>query len=156
MKYTRNSDPNFYETHLTNCGSFALSIEEWYSPDETLSEKFDGLDDYFIDVEDMCGGDVMDMSEVFATDLAEVILDDFTDLEYLPYIEVEEVEGLIAFRAFFDGSDWWDFHFKVFRDGRWQEKNGRDPVHDCELEDWTYGPLDYVSRTFYFLPKQAS
>ena len=36
MNYTRNSDPTYYKTHEneTNCGSFALRLQEWYSPED--------------------------------------------------------------------------------------------------------------------------
>ena len=67
-------------------------------------------------------------------------------------------EELIAFRTYciYDEEEgWepcpvWDFHFRVFRDGRWQEKQGSWPVNDCcDMDDWGR----YDSEIFYFAHK---
>ena len=41
MLFSPNHDPNYFEEHsfLTNCGSFAFNIQEWYSPDDRFVEE---------------------------------------------------------------------------------------------------------------------
>ena len=65
-------------------------------------------------------------------------------------------EELIAFRAFVNEDCNWDFHFKVLRNGLWQEKCGSDPVRFCEEDDWHNGLVEYISYTSYFAKKLAS
>ena len=40
MLFSPNHDPNYFEEHsfLTNCGSFAFNVQEWYSPDDSFDE----------------------------------------------------------------------------------------------------------------------
>lgn len=159
MNYTRNHDPNFYEEYqaIANCGSFAFQVEEWYAPD-----------DYFEDDNGICieawieegleeGCSEYDLADGLAEILANYILLDFEDVRYLMWpSELQENEELIAFRTFVDDSCNWDFHFKVYRNGLWQEKCGSDPVRFCDEWDWNNGLLDYISCTFYFARKLES
>lgn len=159
MNYTRNHNPNYYEEcqHYANCGSFAFQIEEWYSPDE-----------YFEDNEGICvenwiceglesGCDEFDLSDGLAEILTNYILNDFDDVRYMwSPAELQDNEELIAFRTFVDSDYNWDFHFKVFRDGRWQEKCGSDPIRFCDEWDWNNGALEYISSTYYFARNLAS
>ena len=62
---------------------------------------------------------------------------------------------LIAYATscMYDLDDEWadcDFHFKVFRNNHWQQKNGSGPVNSCELNDWG----KYNSDVIYFYHKK--
>ena len=154
--YTRNSNLNYYIEHCeqANCGSFALRINEWYDLD-TPFENYTGMP-----IESWINKGVfendstdLEMSELYAAILVGRILDDFEeDIRLIDSSsEVKSNEELIAFRAYIHydesvGYTDWDYHFKVYRDGHWQEKNGDCEVHDCDEDDWG----DYVSDTYYF------
>ena len=156
MNYTRNSNPNFYEEHqsVANCGSFAFQIEEWYSPEIYFDEDQDMCVEDWIEQGFESGCDEYDLSDGFAEILANYVLKDFEDVRYLLWPEeLESNEELIAFRTFVDMDCNWDFHFKVYRNGFWQEKCGSDPVRFCEEDDWNNGLTEYISCTFYFARK---
>lgn len=158
--YTHNSNLHYYMTHesVTNCGSFALRTEEWYDPDGSIG--WASIEDWVR--EGFSNGlERQEMSNLFLDRIVEQVLYDFNDIRVLfngNEDEVKDNEELIALRVFanydFD-DDWadWDFHFKVLRDGRWQEKNGDSEVHYCDLEDWSSGCLDYISDTVFFAKK---
>lgn len=152
MNYTKNNDPNYYEKHQgsSNCGSFAFQIEEWYSPDE-------GFDvEEWIDCGYNGGWDDYELADSFVEQLIPVILDDFDNVRFIfSKAELESNEELIAFRTWVEEGNW-DFHFKVLRDGLWQEKCGSDPVRFCSEDDWHNGIMDYNSYTVYFARKLAS
>lgn len=156
MKYTHNSDPELYINHRveTNCGSFALNLCEWYEPD---IDTYD-CGDYIYEMLLMWaneGATPYDIANDYIEQVYECIADEF-DIEYAEYAFGEPValEGkeLIALRGYcdFDEDDpWdidWDFHFRVYRDGMWQEKNGCQAVHKCDINDWG----KYNSDTIYF------
>ena len=68
--------------------------------------------------------------------------------------EPKQNEELISFATFAyyseeEGDSNYDFHFKVFRDGKWMEKNGWGPVHECSEWDWG----DYISDVYYLIHK---
>ena len=155
--YTRNSDPNFFQTHYTNCGSFALNIQEWYSPDEVFIDEYGDVEDWINDCY-MMGMSEDEISDEFSWKLVDIILEDFNDLMYRSNFDpadLEPGEELIAFRATCEETGMWDFHFKVFRNGHWQEKVGSNPVQDCSGYDWSNGAMEYVSTTHYFVKKVA-
>lgn len=146
MFYTKNSDPNYYIDHSreTNCASFALNIKEWWDPD------FDP--DWFIEE-----GDDEYMIDCVIDFYIDNLLNDFDDLRVVQSSDnVYEDEELIAFRVYIDleednGTSYvedYDFHFRVYRDGRWQEKCGGLEVQDCP-KDWG----KYDSKTIYFVHK---
>lgn len=158
--YTRNNDRDFYDEYQedTNCGSFALSIEEWYNPNDNFEK--DGNDyatKVFEETKDI----------VYATDMlfkrcCQGIIEDFGDeIEVIDNIyncKLKDNEELIAFRVGIDPYGFYantDFHFRVFRDGRWQEKCGCGPVEDyIELEpdtEWELYNWSYDSDIFYFI-----
>jgi len=68
---------------------------------------------------------------------------------------LKENDEVIAFRAgaydyeFGDEFDY-DFHFKVYRHGKWFEKRGCEPIRPTSLDDWT-GSIYYNSQTFYII-----
>lgn len=158
--YTRNSDLKFYERnrHDTNCGSFALRVNEWYEADGSF-EELEGirLEEWIrrgifeYDLTDY------EVSNQLAAIFTKQIFRDFDDIRIVKdFSEVENNEELIAFRTFswwdgyYDTVDW-DFHFMVFRNGEWQEKMGYGPVQSSEDTDEGWG--DYISDTIYFAKK---
>ena len=159
MNYTPNHNPKFYDENpkRANCGSFAFNIEEWYCPDVYFEHDI-GIDiDSWIEQGFATGADEWELADDLASILSKYILSDFKDVRLLynpSYIQPGE--ELIAFRTFVDEDFNWDFHFKVLRNGLWQEKCGSDPVRFCEEDDWHNGLLDYISYTFYFAKKLAS
>lgn len=159
MNYTQNHDPNYYEKHQgsSNCGSFAFQIEEWYSPDEYFEDIQGQSIEEWIERGLEVGYDEWELSDLLADLLSDYVLMDFEDVRYLwSPAEVQDNEELIAFRAFVSDDCNWDFHFKVLRDGLWQEKCGSDPVRFCSEDDWHNGLMDYNSYTVYFARKLAS
>ena len=143
MYYTRNSDLNYYNAHpsAANCGSYALRLNEWYDPE-----------DYFIVTEGdiyewaesmgEAGYNDYEMSNIYADILLEGIMEEFNgELEFCdgraPSTSDKE---LIAFNTFCywhgDYSADIDFHFRVYRDGKWSEKCGHNDVRDCDIDDW--------------------
>lgn len=154
MNYTRNSDPTYYKTHAdeTNCGSFALRLQEWYSPEDLFIDEVGDIEDWLYNIV-YEGYTEEDASEIYSDWLVEQIMQDFDG-------EIERCDGqppdtsdkeLIAFSTFcmWDADDEWytcDFHFKVYRDGEWQQKCGHWPVESCELDEWDR----YISTPVYF------
>ena len=158
MEYTRNYNPNFYEEkqRSANCGSFAFQIKEWYSPDKYFEDDCWQTVEEWIEEGFEFGHDEFDLSETLANIFIDYVLADFEDVRYLwSPDDVRSDEELIAFRTFVDSDCNWDFHFKVFRDGRWQEKCGGNPVRFCDEWDWHNGILNYISSTFYLARKVA-
>lgn len=159
MDYTRNYDPHYYEEHqgCSNCGSFAFQVEEWYSPDEYFEDNEGVCIEAWIEHGFEFGWNSFDLSDELAGILISYVLDDFEDVRYLINpADIEADEELVAFRTFVDEDTNWDFHFKVLRDGLWQEKCGSDPVRFCEEDDWHNGLMEYISETSYFARKIAS
>lgn len=154
MNYTRNSDPTYYKTHEneTNCGSFALRLQEWYSPEDLFIDEVGDIENWLYNII-YEGYTQEDASEIYSDWLVEQIMRDFDG-------EIERCDGrppctsdkeLIAFSTFCmwdEDDEWytWDFHFKVYRDGEWQQKCGHWPVESCELEEWDR----YISTPVYF------
>lgn len=161
MSYIKNTDPNYFIDHQSesNCGSYAFNIQGWYDPEFALLLDTGSIEEWIVELVQEGWSDE-EISELYSDSLVNSILSDFEG-------EIEEVnctyrpnadEELIAFRTYCvgDGIDeWadWDFHFKVFRDGLWMEKCGRDPVQFCLEDEWQYGIRSYISNTVYFAHK---
>ena len=146
MYYTRNRDLNYYDTYRgrANCGSYALRLNEWYRLNERFIDKTDMfIEDWAYD-EGSQGIPNSELTRVFGEVLLECLLEDFGD-------ELEICDGalptsdnveLIVFNVFCRYSDEWDpcvdsdFHFKVFRNGKWMEKCGWGKVKECEEHFW--------------------
>lgn len=161
MDYKRNSDPYYYESHCenANCGSFALNLQGWYDPELYFEENHGYISDWIEEAE-WEGWDDTEKSDFYANVLVDGMLIEFADELRILSSEKDDLlenEELIAFRTYCtceneDGWDWprWDFHFRVFRGGRWQEKQGNSPVEDyCDMNDWG----QYISEIFYFAHK---
>lgn len=152
MIYTPNHNPDYYKLNpsMTNCGSYAFNIEEWYDPD--LDEEWDEIEDWVDDFLER-GYELEEIPDLIANEYVEQILSDF--YEEVRLIDNEHGgapnEEVIAFRIYIDLEDYWgfDFHFKVFRDGYWREKCGSQDVTPCDLEEWGR----YNSSTFFFAKK---
>lgn len=163
MEYTSNNDPTYYESNrfTTNCGSFALRLKEWY--DNEVDERYGGIETWCLDLleEGVPNSDIPDM-------IAETYLDriraDFSDsVRILTRLDHNTMlkaaarnfnEELIAFRVYVPVEEWdpeeyleFDFHFRVYRNGRWMEKNGDRPVQECNISEWG----KYNSSTFFLI-----
>ena len=142
MYYTRNNDPTYYERNrcTSNCGSYALRLKEWYDPEAYLEEFVGDIYDWIYELSEE-GYSEYEIACMYADTLIEGILNDFDG-------ELELCDGrppttsdveLVAFNTWCYTDEYdidRDFHFKVFRDGCWMEKNGVNEVHKCEEDDW--------------------
>lgn len=161
-KLTRNTDLNYYKEYPTkgNCGSFALRIEEWYEPDDSLKVW---NYDYAIELLTKGANRKTILDKLLKRSLVG-IKNDFGDsivfLNKLSDYKEKKDEELIAFRVGFEQYKNYtdtDFHFRVFRDGRWQEKCGaKEVIDNISLEEdrpWnSYGQI-YDSEIAYFVHK---
>lgn len=160
INYKRNSNPKYYEEHCdeANCGSYALNLQGWYDPEGYFCDMY-GCE-YPNDVMEILyenGYDEDEMNQIYVDTLVEGILKEFKDeLRLLRWNDKpKNNEELIAFRTyvFFDEEycdDFaYDFHFKVFRNGKWMEKQGWHEVKECTKDEWGY----YNSKTYYFAHK---
>lgn len=158
MEYNKGLDFWKKEHKECNCGSYAFNLNEWYSPGVIC-----GADDEngLMDCLDYWYGEGYRREEL-ADELAKFYLerieDDFKDsikiVTEMPELYRPNAE-VIAFRAAaYAGEDYenfdYDFHFKVFRDGKWLEKKGSQPIKFTSIEDWS-GSICYNSQTFYII-----
>lgn len=157
MSYTHNSDLEYYKKYPTdtNCGSFALQLKEWYTPEDKFENEIGELYSW---VEDMAesGYSEEEVSNFYLDAIKDQVLNDFQgEIEIcdgrVPSTKNKELIALATFCRWDEDIDWidCDFHFKVFRDGRWQQKRGSGEVTDCNLEDWG----DYISDVIFFYHK---
>lgn len=155
MRYERNNDPSYYEEFCdySNCGSFALNLQGWYDPEEYFYTEIGDTEEWIFNLYDE-GYSEEEISNFYANHLITGMLIEFNgELREAPDWKLKPNEELIAFRTFCiicdDEYTRRDFHFKVFRDGTWMEKNGWTPVHTCDEDEWN----DYISDTFYLAHK---
>ena len=156
MEYTVNSDPTYYNQFngKANCGSFALRLKEWYDPEVEFIDEVGDISDWIRDMIEESDYTEYELSEIYSDCLVKRILYDFEG-------EIEHCEGyppetddkeLIAFSTYclYDGEyGLSDFHFKVLRDGVWQEKQGTNTPQICDENDWGW----YTSDIVYFYHK---
>lgn len=159
--YTHNNDPTYYETNRfkTNCGSYALRLKEWY--DNEIDEECGGIDEW---IGDLVAAEIPDSAipDIIARSFIDELLGDFPNDELILLDKVtlnllkDTSSELIAFRVyapidqFYDGDYCcFDFHFRVWRGGKWMEKNGCKKVQECTITDWGV----YNSSTFFLLHK---
>lgn len=168
MKY--NTDKHFWEKKRPNCncGSFAFDLDSWYTPGSLSGDKDDDDEDTIYDfIEDLyeCGHNEDSIANKLLQRYAHKVAEDFGDSVYGftlkeidPY-KLDDDEELIALRAGVSIQDDryldldYDFHFKVFRDNRWYEKQGATEVHVCLLDVWC-GSMEYNSVTAYFIHRR--
>ena len=154
MSYTRNSDLNYYETDrwATNCGSYALRLNEWYELDQYFEDVTGYYIDEWIDEQGENGYSDYEISTMYGDILVDGILEEFKG-------ELEVCDGrppttsnveLIAFSTYCyyieEGSSDFDYHFKVLRNGKWMEKCGTYKVRECDEDEWG----DYIGDVTYF------
>ena len=155
INYERNSNPEYYETHSgeSNCGSYALNLQGWYDPESYFCHIYDCEypDDGMMELYE-CGYDENEINNIYADTLIEGMLKEFDgELRLInPDDKIEDNEELIAFRTFAyleDDEEYFcsDFHFRVFRDGTWKEKQGWQRVEECDMDYWGM----YDSQTYY-------
>lgn len=153
MIYKRNNDLNYYydNPNSANCGSYALRLEGWYDPEDYFYEKNGDIDDWAREM--LENYDIYDVSNFYAEDLVEGMLKEFDgELRLIvDYNEVKSNEELILFCTFYEEEGFYDFHFKVFRNGKWMEKNGTGEVHETNDNDWG----EYISDVWCFAHKIA-
>ena len=155
MRYERNNDPNYYieKQHYSNCGSFALNLKGWYDPEEYFYDIYGPIDFWMESLREDYTNE--ELSDMYADVLVEGMLEEFKgELRLLECIddEIDDDEELISFRGVCDNDiDEYDFHFKVFRNGRWMEKHGGGPVRECREWDWGW----YISETYYFAHRKV-
>ena len=157
MEYTKNLNPAYFEEFPTkaNCGSFAFNIEEWYDP---IGDEYFSAEDRDEWIREMYNNDYSldELADMYVEELTEQVLKDFNlEIRLITHFsEVQSNEEVIALRAwcYYSEDDWsdWDFHFKVLRDGIWQEKCGCESVRFCLKDEWSYGTRTYNSETIYF------
>lgn len=161
MNFETNKDPNYYKNNssITNCGSFAFNICDWYEPDDIFDEDDYELAIKLIDEYKMSDIDILEI--LFDRDV-EQIYKDFdvfaADVNYDP----KDNEDLIAFRlcvnrSSCDGEIIVDYHFRVKRNDIWLEKCGSREVR--EVKDYNENPwviskdLVYWGPIAYFVKK---
>lgn len=150
---TKNTDLNYYNIYedYTNCGSFALRIKEWYEPD--ISFHCDN-DDYATQMIAKGYSYEKILSKLLKRNIEGIkrdFGDEITILNSLEEYVANDDEELIAFRVGYEEYPFntasTDFHFRVFRDGKWQEKCGTgevdssielEPNYPWDLYNWLY------------------
>lgn len=161
INYERNSNPKYYEEHCadSNCGSYALNLQGWYDPEGYFCDVFncecpdDGMMELYA-----CGYSEDEINRMYVDTLVEGILKEFDgEIRLVKWKgdKINDDEELVAFRTFAfledDEDDYFcaDFHFKVFRDGKWMEKQGWQSVKESAEDEWGR----YDSKTYYFAHK---
>lgn len=158
--YTRNTDHHFWEKEQrhSNCGSFALNVQEWVYPDD--EESLEDREDVMYDVWDATMNEDETANALAERDW-EAILRMFSFLQPIPHpLAVPVDREVIAYRVgirYDEGEDFLDedFHFRVRRNGVWYEKCGTMRPHECFCQlvdgEWATpnGDLVYNSRTYY-------
>ena len=168
--YKRNSNPALYEENVygTNCGSFALGVEDWYCPyieDDDVDDDFWPYTEYERStwIEELVheGYDREEIMEYIIDRDFEFILKTCPWLEPIDEDEINKEDRVVAYRLSmeipnerkeFDVDEYMDFHFRVMIDGEWWEKNGATETHrvedpsSWEIDDWLVydGPIRYA------------
>lgn len=167
--YQRNTDPKFWDSNYSrrncNCGSFALNVNSWFSPYETIDECEEGKcteedrAQYIIDLY-MEGNSRDTVMDIILEMDKKAILESCPWLEEVNEFELpEDKERVVAYRLMI--GDIWehevetDFHFRVRIGGFWFEKCGEGKIHFCNnqevTEPWETSPhLIYNSNILYF------
>ena len=138
MNYRRNNDLNYYNKYpdYANCGSYALRLEGWYDPEDYFCEINGDINEWAEQMVETHSE--YEVANIYAETLIEGMLKEFKgELRLINnYSEAKPDEEIILFCTFCGGWGYYDFHFKVFRDGKWMEKNGIDMVHETREDNW--------------------
>lgn len=154
--YTKNTNEDLYVVNAfnTNCGSYALRLNEWYDPevylDKIIGDVYDWIENMIIG-----GYSEEEISSIYGEILVEGMLEEFKGaLEICGGRPPETSDKeLIVFNTWcrwddVNGADY-DFHFKVFRHNKWMEKRGTTHVRECKLEEWG----KYIGEPIYMYHK---
>lgn len=169
----RNIDNTEYKDY--NCGGYALKTFSWYHPYKFFAWEYieklldDGYDCNEI-VDRILQLSCDNMLEDFGS---KIRLIDYTDhdrgdaIEKKLLAQLHTNEELIAFRIGLEIDDTrmyedeavvedYDFHYRVYRNGCWQEKIGNGMIGYCDFtEDIWDGYCTYDSPIYYFAMKVA-
>ncbi len=144
---------------ITNCGSYAFNILNWYNPwpkrqsaaeliDMQLAPDHRNLQSLKRNIMRICSKKILE--DFKSKNIKQISSPKF----YKPN------KDLIAFRIAVAPGDWdncteTDFHFRVFRDGYWSEKSGSErEIHFCDFTEdtwFTATDLAYDSPIMYFI-----
>lgn len=157
---------NFWESGIPwlNCGSFALGVDEWFTPYEDRMGV--GENKLFYNIEDEISyrlAEGLSLEETYEALLDE---DSHEILNKCPWCRlVSTVEAkkhttnIVAYRLAIvvddDGEVLdYDFHFRLLKDGVWCEKCGGRPTRECREQDWNIfeKPWDTNSNIIYDSP----
>ena len=134
---TRNSDNTSINNY--NCAGWALKTFCWFSPynKKDMMNRFDSL--YYTDADSIKQEEISEIEDRFFWEDVDYLLNTFKNLKIIDSIdEVDNNDTVIAYRIgvfkFANELDY-DFHFKVRRKGKWSEKTGGFPPHECEEEE---------------------
>jgi hypothetical protein len=158
--YKRNTNPNLYidQEDYQNCGSYALGVDRWYCPYLEIDEDVSNDDELWQYTEYertnyvtelvLEGFDREEIMERLIERDFEFILKTCPWLVPIDEDEISENDRVIAYRLSmeipdereeFDMDEDTDFHFRLFINGEWWEKNGASPVHkvvDSDSDIW--------------------
>lgn len=167
-----------------NCGGYAFNINEWYSPYESSCERMTEVYDmyeyqmskeniFYKVLERDIKQILCDFPEYTLIKKEEVSKYMVKNTEIIAYRNMIVLFGTTKNKetSFItnDGYEWpdfndvleydldMDFHFKVYRNGRWSEKNGGWRIKDCDIpsekEPWVCDDLYYDGPIAYFIRK---
>lgn len=148
---------------MTNCGSYAFNILEWYSP-WPKKQTPENIVDLYLNAD---WSNLGSLTKQILDICTKRILKDFADKNIKKLKRPRKPnsnQDLIAFRigilpGDFDNSTDVDFHFRVFRDNQWSEKSGSEQeIKFCEFsEDTWFSTTDliYDSPIIYFLKDRS-
>lgn len=135
-----NNNQHLWEAEY-NCFTFALNIPngEWGRPyskstDRIISEAFENEETEVYDIEEF----LVQKAEEFLKNKYNIRVLDIKNIGSVDFEKEEIIQYRVGYEQLSDqnmgrfglGYDF-DFHFKVLRNGQWQEKNGGLPIHDC-------------------------
>lgn len=141
----------------SNCGSFALGVEEWFYPYNCEGDELEESRDRIIDYMSELGCTREEIMEALLIADTEVILQECPWVEQISLEEAEDSDRVVAYRVYYNeyDPDDTDFHFRVRINGFWFEKCGEHPIRFCgtfaDEEPWL-GQADilYDSEVCYF------
>ena len=160
-KCTRNeSNTDDYDY---NCGGYALKTFSWYCPYEFDEDThpYDSNLDWMESLLYQNGLTIEEATEEILWGNVNKMLEDFA--EKLRVVQKDEHlkadEELIAYRLSVMKDEKWveemDFHYAVFREGKWKHKLGRDKIRPFKFteESWETSYFIYNSPIVYLAHK---
>lgn len=178
-----NLDDNKLRTF--NCGGYAFNVEEWYAPYESSCERMTEIQDMYeyqmskekifyevleCDVKQILH-DFPEYTLIKKEEVSKYMVKNTEIIAYrnmiVLYGTTKDEETSFITNDEYEWPDFkdvlkydldMDFHFKVYRNGRWSEKNGGWKIKDCDIpsekEPWVCGDLYYDGPIAYFIRKE--